>query len=104
MGSGDDSVSIGHVSGSYSGTVDGGEGTDHLTLNDVSKDDWDEGIKDQFTNFESVTLSDGQTYEIDQDASAVTLDMNISEQHEVVGDAVIDSSAKIGIVRIFFKL
>ncbi|MDF1874822.1 tandem-95 repeat protein [Sulfurimonas sp. SAG-AH-194-I05] len=64
MGSGDDTLEVDHLSGSFSGVVDGGEGYDTLSLKDVSKDDWDsnhDGIRDQFSGFEKVILSDGET-------------------------------------------
>ena len=85
-GSGDDSVTLDDVSSRYNGSVDlgtgddtltiqdnlhgtsakfdGGEGTDKLVLTDVSQADWDDGVKDLFTNFESVTLEDGTTSDL----------------------------------------
>ncbi len=75
LNAGDDSLTIDNNISSGS-SANGGEGTDSLILNDVSLDDWNDGVSDQFTNFENVTLSDGNTYDLDADAP--TLDMSIT--------------------------
>lgn len=53
---------------SLSGTdaqFDGGEGEDALVLEEVSSDDWNHGIGEQFKKFEFVTLEDGK-FSIDE--------------------------------------
>jgi len=49
--------------------IDGGEGEDTLNLTDISKEDWDDGVKDNFENFEKVNFSDGTSIDLDKAAT-----------------------------------
>ena len=76
LGSGDDTLTI---NDSLSGTdshFTGGAGEDSLVLNNVSREDWDDGIKENFSSFENVTFSDGTTIDI---ASTPTLELSVGE-------------------------
>jgi len=56
-GEGKDTVTI-NGSISSNASIDGGEGEDTLVLDDVSKSEWSDGVKDNFEGFENITLSD----------------------------------------------
>ncbi|MCK5111837.1 MAG: hypothetical protein KAQ94_09985, partial [Arcobacteraceae bacterium] len=87
LGTGDDTLTIDDSLRGTDATFDGGEGTDSLVLNDVDLDAWNDGISDNFINFENVTLSDGSTIDLTDDtATAPTLDMSI-------GDAVVNADS-----------
>jgi len=71
LGEGNDNLIIDDTLSGTEVVFDGGEGKDSLVLNNVNREDWDNGVKDNFENFEHVTLngeSDENDLDIDSDA------------------------------------
>jgi len=79
LGSGDDSLTINDNLHGSDATFDGGDGVDALNLTNVTKEEWDNGVKDNFENFESVALKDGTVDLTDTTASAPILEINIDD-------------------------
>jgi len=75
LGDGTDTLVINDSLSGTEASFNGGDGIDHVTLTNVSVEDWDGGIKDQFTNFESVTLSDGTTLDLTDTETTVDSDL-----------------------------
>jgi hypothetical protein len=83
LGAGNDTLTIHDTLDGTDGIFNAGEGVDNLILTNVSQDDWDGGIKDQFTGFESVTFSDGSTLDLTDTVDAPTLTMDIGDEEVI---------------------
>ena len=117
MGEGNDNISVNSLNVNFSGGVEGGQGYDILTLNNISKADWESnlnGVQDKFINFEKIVLSDGEivyshhntsdTYEYPITLNAGLLDMDGSESlsditiSNLPNDTILRDSSGIEIV------
>jgi len=78
LGSGDDKLTIDDTLKGTEAIFDGGDGEDTLVLNNVTREEWDNGIKDNFVNFEHVVLNNlGEDNE--PETNQITLDVNLSD-------------------------
>lgn len=57
LGTGDDTLTIDYYSEESVAIFDGGEGDNDLILNDVTEEEWNNGINEKFINFNTVTFS-----------------------------------------------
>ena len=64
LGTGNDVLTINEYFKGSDAVFDGGEGEDGLILNDVTKEDWNNGLNENFINFNSVIFSDGQILDL----------------------------------------
>jgi len=64
LGAGNDVLIINDSLSGTDAIFDGGDGIDSLMLNDVSRSNWDDGVKDNFSNFENVTFEDGSVLDL----------------------------------------
>ena len=78
LGSGDDQLTIDDTLAGTDAIFDGGEGEDTLVLNNVTREEWDNGVKDNFVNFEHVVLNN-LGHNDETETNQISLDVNLSD-------------------------
>ena len=77
LGSGDDTLTIKDVVSTQVHAISGGSGLDELVLENQTLEDWNNGLSNQFVDFESVKFSDGSILNLIDANSAITTYMNV---------------------------